>query len=49
VRGPAWATNPAISPQNVRNDGAVKHDSKTTNNVISETGKVGAGSIGATS
>jgi len=48
VRRPGCATNPAVSPQKARNDGAVKHGWKTASSAISDGGKVRSGSISVT-
>ena len=49
VRLPVWARNPAVSAQNVRNDGAVNNGWKEASSAVSEAGSgtVKSGSIGA--
>src|SRR5215472_15297438 len=46
VRRRTWPASPAASPQNVRNDGAVKHGRSAPSSTASEAGRVTPGSIG---
>src|SRR5690242_6341823 len=46
VRRRTCPVSPAASPQNVRNDGAVKHGSSAPSSTVSEAGRVRPGSIG---